>query len=203
MTRIDELQSRITRALDRIAQGVERWDTAEATFPLGPAEPEPDAFSAMADPAPEPEPRHSEPSESPDSDEIDRLREALEDEKLANAQLTERVRALRERVGNESAELREQVEAQREGMARLDAELQRLRQANEALRRSNDALREANARGVSEPHLINKAMLAELEALRAARSVEAAEVRLVYDALQPLLGEAEQNAPRQEEEDAQ
>ena len=182
MTSIEELQTRITRALDRIAYRVEGFDPLAQSAPV-----------EVPETAAAPEPQAADPAE------LAQLRDALEDERLTNAQLTERVRVLREKVGNEQAELREQIEAQREGMARLDADLQRLRQANDALRRANDALREANARGVGEPHLINKAMLAELEALRAARAAEAAEVELIHNALIPLLGGAVRAADPQKE----
>jgi hypothetical protein len=176
MVEMEELQTRIARALDRITRGVEAW---EPDVPSGP-EAEPVAPDATVSGSPSP----------PDDDERARLREALEDEQLANAQLNERLRALQDRRDSESAGLREQVAAQREAIAQLDPELQRLRQANEALRTTSEALREANAQGVGEPHLINKAMLAELESLRAARAAEAKEARLVYDTLQPLLAEA-------------
>ena len=65
--------------------------------------------------------------------------------------------------------------------------MQRLRRANAQLSESCEALRNANAEGVGEPHLINKAMLAELEGLRAARSVDAAETRAIIASLTPLL----------------
>lgn len=77
-----------------------------------------------------------------------------------------------------------------ESMARLDDDLQRLRKANDQLREVNTALREANEAGVGEPHLINKAMLSELEALRAARATDAAEVHAVLSKLEPMLAQA-------------
>jgi hypothetical protein len=69
----------------------------------------------------------------------------------------------------------------------LDADLQRLRQANAQLVASNAALRTANAEGVGDAHLINKSMMAELEGLRAMRAAESAEARTIIDALTPLL----------------
>ena len=104
----------------------------------------------------------------------------LEEEKLANAQLQERVRQLSDR--NDSALT--QIET-------LDLEMQRLRKAVDQLRDSNKALREANAAGVGDAHLINKAMMAELEALRAARAVEAAEATALISAIDTLLGNGE------------
>lgn len=75
-------------------------------------------------------------------------------------------------------------------MQALDGELQRLRQANDALLKSCTEMRAALAENLGEPHLINQAMLAELEALRAARAAEAAEARAVLGALEPMLAQA-------------
>lgn len=118
------------------------------------------------------------------------LTEALEDERTANAQLQERVRTLTEKAEADMAVLKKEIEAQSQAMARLDMDLQRLRQANTQLRESNAALREANEEGVGAPDLINKAMLAELESLRAARAAETAEAGAILAKLQPLLSVA-------------
>ncbi|WP_439124923.1 hypothetical protein [Marivita sp.] len=169
MTQIDELQHRITAALDRVAQGVTRIEERAAEAAAAPAE------QPGIDPA-----------------EVARLQDALDEEKLANAQLEERVRKLHETH-------REELEAAKAAVApaaspiptvdvaALDLDLQRLRQSNEMLRATNEELRAALAENVGEPHLINKAMLAELEGLRAARSVEAAETRAIVASLTPLL----------------
>ena len=60
------------------------------------------------------------------------------------------------------------------------------------LRDTNEEMRGALADNVGEPHLINKAMLAELEALRADRAAEQAETHTIIAALAPLLDQAEQ-----------
>ena len=173
MSQIDELQSRMTRALDRISKGVE-------------------TLSAMEPPAPE-------PVDDGSAEEIARLSAALEDEQMANAQLEARVKSLHDQIEAQpetpeapepDAALQEQIAAQREGMQALDGELQRLRQANDALLKSCTEMREALAENLGEPHLINQAMLAELEALRAARAVEVAEARVVLGALEPVLVQA-------------
>ena len=117
------------------------------------------------------------------SGDADALKTELDEEKLANAQLQERLKTLTARQAAAD-------EAAADKATQLDLELQRLRQANAELRTSNTALREANAKGVGEPHLINKAMLAELEALRAARAAEIAEAESIISALTPLLDEA-------------
>lgn len=115
------------------------------------------------------------------------LQAALDDEKVANAQLTERVRKMSERQEAALAEARAASEATQTRVAAMDLELQRLRKANDQLRDSNAALRTANEEGVGEPHLINKAMMAELEGLRAARAADVAEASSILGALGPLL----------------
>lgn len=122
MSEIEELQSRIMAALDRVAVGVDSLDGSDS----------------------------------------EALQQALEDMEAKAQQAVER-------------------------METLDLELQRLRRANAQLREACAALQAANAEGVGEPHLINKAMIAELEALRAMRSVERAEADQIIAALTPLL----------------
>ncbi|MCV2886927.1 coiled-coil domain-containing protein [Ruegeria aquimaris] len=98
-----------------------------------------------------------------------------------------------ERLSDLLAEL-EMLRAERvshgEAMSRLDGDLQRLRKANDQLRKVVSELRTANEAGVGEPHLINSAMLAELEALRAQRATDASEVHAVLSKLGPLLSAA-------------
>ncbi|MGP6086066.1 hypothetical protein [Antarctobacter jejuensis] len=130
----------------------------------------------------------AEPEEGEDAGQ---LRALLEDEQMANAQLQERLRVLKGRLAEaEAATQLAPTDPPKGDMAELDAELQRLRTANEQLTASNAALREANAHGVGEPELINAAMAAELEALRAARATETAEALAVMGALTPLLADA-------------
>ena len=121
------------------------------------------------------------------SAETEALQAALDDEKTANAQLEERVRVLSQRQSEASEEALAAAAAAEARVAELDLELQRIRKSNDQLRQSNQALREANEAGVGEPHLINKAMLAELEALRAARAADVAEASHIIDALTPLV----------------
>ncbi|UWR21000.1 coiled-coil domain-containing protein 22 [Sulfitobacter sp. S190] len=156
MSDIDELQRRITAAMDQVAYGLERLQGAPAEPPAA------------------------------DGDTL----QALEDEKTANAQLQERVRSLREKSEAEATDLRAQIEEAEGRMAQLDIELQRVRRANSQLTDACAALREANTEGVGEPHLINKAMLAELEGLRAARAADVAEADVILSRLQPLIERA-------------
>ncbi|KGM87073.1 hypothetical protein rosmuc_03376 [Roseovarius mucosus DSM 17069] len=152
MSQINELQARITAALDRIAQGLEGRPAAA-------------------------------PETAADPEEVSRLRGQLEEEQLANAQLQERIKALHAKL--------DAVEgAQAESLRKLDADLQALRKANQQLRDNNQALRAAQVAGVVEPHLINKAMMAELEGLRAARGADRGEVEAVLAALGQVIAEA-------------
>ena len=119
----------------------------------------------------------------------DDLKAALEDEKLANAQLNERVRKLSDQVNELQGISQERIEAAAKRIQALDLELQRMRKASEQLRTSNAELRAANEAGVGEPHLINKAMMAELEALRAARAADVAEADTILSAMDALMGQ--------------
>jgi hypothetical protein len=161
MSDIDAMQSRIMAALDRIGQGL-------------------DGLSAVGDAA-----------------EADGLRQQIDDEKLANAQLEERVKQLGSRAREAEAALAavdgadstkaDEDAARVKALKRIDGEMQSLRHANQQLRENNAALRAANANGVAEPHLINKAMMAELDGLRAARAADRAEMDVILTELGQIM----------------
>jgi chromosome segregation ATPase len=153
MSDIEELERRITAAMDQIAFGLDKLGAAHA---------------------------------GPDADTLHQL----EDERTANAQLQERVRSLRTRTDTEIAALRATLDGSDVRMAQLDVELQRVRRANAQLVEACAALRDANAEGVGDPHLINTAVLAELEAMRAARAADVAEASVILASLQPLVDAA-------------
>ncbi|HSF63819.1 MAG TPA: hypothetical protein VLA78_05500 [Paracoccaceae bacterium] len=161
---IAEFERRISAALDRIGKGVDRI--------ARPPAPSVDVTPLEA--------------------EIRRLRAALEVEKAQVAQLTQALRAVPE------VQTPAQMEAKVEKMTRqLDVqglEMQRMRKTNIQLREQIRALTEAARAGVAEPHLINKAMMAELEALRAQRQTETAEMDEILAELRPLIAEAEADA---------
>ena len=246
MSQIEELQGRIAAAMDRIGSGVE-------------------ALAAGAGAA----------------DSVADLTAALDEEKLANAQLGERLKSIKARHEEEMQALREELDrsgeldalksdndrlasqvetmtaaneeltsqnaaltAQIEGLkadaeahageverlkadlataekgeaaqaemdrlragaeeqgiilARLDMEAQRMRQSNDQLREINARLRKANSEGIAEPQLINKAMLAEIEGLRAARASDATEAGAVLFKLETLLSDAPEPAKGENE----
>ena len=161
MSELSELQTRIHAALDRITSGID----------------------GLATP-----PEAAAPAEnSASAEQVAALQTKLDEEKTANAQLEERVKLLKERQDGKLAELESNVDAGRARSARMDRELQRLRQVNAELRDINAQLRAALADGVSEPHLVNKAMMAELEALRATRASDAAEMDAILEELTPII----------------
>ena len=118
------------------------------------------------------------------------LEAQLEEERSANAQLEERVKALKERQDTKISELETRVSFQRDQMTALDTELQRLRASSADMREVNAQLRVAATDGVTEPELINRAMMAEVEALSAQRASESAEVDAILKELKPLIEEA-------------
>lgn len=167
MSDITELERRITSALDRIGRGLDGLDTPAAG-------PDPDTVAKL------------ETAQA----RIAELEQALADEKLANAQIDERLKSVQGKADRHASAMDIQIFEQQQSTAKLDGELQRLRRASEDLRASNLSLRTALEEGVSEPHLINKAMMAELETLRAARSVEIAQADAVLAALEPMVKRA-------------
>ncbi|MCB2115702.1 MAG: hypothetical protein KDE00_05215 [Rhodobacteraceae bacterium] len=129
------------------------------------------------------------PVAADDSAEVERLTAALEDERSANAQLTERVKAIREKQEGVVGALERRVEDLSGQLDGAVEELKRLKEANAELAEANRALAEASDEGVMEPHLINRSMRIELEALRAARAAEIAEMDEILSELRPLIGE--------------
>jgi chromosome segregation ATPase len=125
-----------------------------------------------------------------DSDEVSGLKEALEEERTANAQLEERVRAIKARQDDTVEKLAAEVDRLRGQLETEETAVARLMRVNAELRRNNAALRGAISEGVAEPHLVNKSMMTELEALRAAQAADRAELDAVLGELGPLMAEA-------------
>lgn len=164
MQDIVELEKRITAALERIGKGVDRL----ATQPRAPG------------------PAAAAPASAPAADAA--LRAQLEEEKSLTAQLQARLRAASARESK--GDLQDKVDRLTQELDVKGLELQRMRRVNASLREQLEALRTAAAAGTTEPHLINKAMATELEALRATRLTEIAEMDEILAALEPHLTEA-------------
>ncbi|MCP3969057.1 MAG: hypothetical protein GY717_01790 [Rhodobacteraceae bacterium] len=125
-----------------------------------------------------------------DDAELQSLREALEAEKTANAQLEERVRSLHQQQGTQVAELEEQTTALKASAQEAKTQTQQLRLTNQHLQASLEQLRDAAAAGV-DPHMINQAMMSELDGLRSVRDADRAELDELLGALKPLLKETQ------------
>ena len=162
MTDITDLQARIAAALDRIGSGLDGLDGLGA----------------------------SRPAVAEDAGEIARLTEALADERTANAQLEERVRTIKAKQDGTVEHLAHEVERLRALLETEETTVMRLTRVNTDLRANNTALREAIERGVSEPHLVNKSMMAELEALRAVQAADRVELDAVLGELNGMVAEA-------------
>ncbi|EEW25796.1 hypothetical protein [Rhodobacter ferrooxidans] len=163
MGEIAEFERRITAALQRIGAGLDQLG------PITEAQPGPDAGDLAAD--------------------VASLRDALDDERTVNAQLGERLRAVKEREAEGLAEAQARIEAMTRQLDVQGLELQRMRKTTIQLREQLRVLREAQTQGLADPQMLNKAMLGELEALRAARQSETAELDEILAELAPLLQE--------------
>ncbi|MCR8723779.1 hypothetical protein [Frigidibacter sp. ROC022] len=112
-------------------------------------------------------------------------KQALDEEVLVTKQLKARNEALHAKLDAAEAE----AERLRGELAARDALTGQFRRVNAQLRQNNLMLREANAKGLPDAHLINKAMLTELESIRASRDAERVEIDAVLAELKPLIGE--------------
>ncbi|MEM8804181.1 MAG: hypothetical protein AAGF55_16765, partial [Pseudomonadota bacterium] len=114
----------------------------------------------------------------------------LEAERVANKQLEERVRAIKEKQETTLNQLEADVARLKDALAIRDAELQQIKAVNDALRKSNASLRDANAKGLGDAELVNASMVTELESLRAARAADRSEIEEILATLEPVLKEA-------------
>lgn len=124
------------------------------------------------------------------ADNSETLKAELQEERDANAQLEERVRALKDRQDSNVTYLETRVEKQTAALAAIEAELHRLRASNADLRELTEQLRHAAKDGVASPELINRATIAEVEALSAQRAADVAEIDAILSELKPLVEEA-------------
>ncbi|MEI4234038.1 hypothetical protein [Roseovarius sp. D22-M7] len=129
-------------------------------------------------------------ADAPDPEAVRALAQQFDEAQAANARLAAEVAALQETVQARDSALAAAEEARGETLTRLDADLQALRAANQQLRDSNRALREAHAAGIPEPQLIDTALQAEIDGLRATRAADRAEVEAVLAELARVIAGA-------------
>ncbi|MBN8291401.1 hypothetical protein JI664_05465 [Rhodobacter sp. NTK016B] len=170
MSDLAPVERRLSAALDRIAFQLEKGAAKAAkgsVFGLGrPAEAAPDPEQAAT---------------------IASLRDALEKERAANSQLSERVHQVKQRQETTIGQLERRLARLTEQLDLQSLEMLRLKKANAKLMESNTALREAQIEGFPDATLINKSISAELEALQAERRAEMAEMEEILSELKPLL----------------
>ncbi len=114
----------------------------------------------------------------------------LDEERTANAQLEERIKALKARHDAATLDLEKAATQHAAQLATLEAEIQRLRGSNADLRDVTAQLRSAAADGAISPELINRATMAEVDALQAQRASEVVEIDAILTTLKPLIEEA-------------
>ena len=122
-------------------------------------------------------------------DTTEALQAALERERAANEELTQRVAILKERQDGQVAALTARVESQIASLGAMDAELQKLRASNLQLREMNAKLRAAVTEGLS-PELHDASLAAEVASLETQRAADAAEMDAIIAELKPLIAEA-------------
>ena len=126
-----------------------------------------------------------------DGAELATLRKALEKEKAANAQLSERVNSVRQRQETSVAQMERRLARLTEQLDLQSLEMLRLKKANTKLMEANAALREAQMAGAPDSTVLNRSLSAELEALKAERRAEMAEMEEILSELQPLVAREE------------
>jgi hypothetical protein len=136
-------------------------------------------------------PKAAAPAAAVDTSE---LQAALDEERMLTAQLNERLRAVKEKDTQVQAQHAAKIEQMSKQLDTQGAELKRMRNTTVQLREVLRILRDASASGLADPHLVNRAMQAELEALRATRMTEVAEMDEILAELAPLIEEVREDA---------
>ena len=165
-----ELERRISAALARIGTGIEAMHAA------------PPAGAAATGPVPD--------ATAPDSDETARLRAELDSERQASALLRSELaaRAAAPATAGEAA-LRARIEEMTRQLDVQGLEMHRMRKMIVQLRENLRGMRRAQAANVADPEQVNRAMMAELEAIRVTRLSEVAELDEILTELTPLIRE--------------
>ncbi len=169
MTEISELEYRISQALDRIGAGI----------------------AALEKPAPAPEPPSEDEDEAATAGEgeVVALRELLDAERGANAQLEERLKVLKDRQSNEGEDLKREVETLRTQVEETHTRNRILKKRLEEMRRAFNDLRASVTDGQISGEALNAALAAELAGLSALREADRVELDTLLGALEPLVKE--------------
>ena len=210
MTDLAELERRIVAALARVDAGLDRLraqaaEVAEEPVPELPVAEAPTEEIAEAeavggaDPwVAEAEPEGADAEQAPAGPVTDAALEALRAELAAEkaqvAALSDRIRTLKGRESRNEAAMQARIDQLTKQLDVQGLELHRLRKSMIQLREALRVLREGSDGACVDAAMINKAMLAELEGLRAARSSETVELEEIIAELAALTGEEKADA---------
>lgn len=175
MQDLADLERRISAALQRIGDGLEALSSRPPShMPSEAGSDSPDRAAA-------------------DDDRLAGLVAELEAERALSASLRQRIDSL-ESAPPATADLPPDVAALYARIDRMTAqldvqglEMQRMRKTVVQLRENLRSLRDAQIANLADPDQINRAMLAELEAMRVARLSEVAEMDEILSELTPLI----------------
>lgn len=189
MQTIAELERRISAALQRIGDGIEAVSTPPAADAAAPAETAADIPTTAA----------------ADAATIARLQAELDAERRQTEVLRAQLAAARTSQPAAApvvppapvvtdAEAAARIEKMTKQLDVQGLELHRMRKTVVQLRENLRGLRRAQTANLADPEQINRAMAAELEAMRVARLSEVAELDEIVAELSPLIGEVRENA---------
>jgi hypothetical protein len=187
MQDLAELERRIAAALHRIGEGIETLTANAQAAPMA------------ADVEPGEDTTGSNVGFDPDL--VQRMQDALAAERLVVADLRQQIADLTEAAENAAPPIAiaEPAEDQAELLARIEKmtaqldvqglEIHRMRKTVVQLRENLRGLRRAQTANLADPEQINRAMMAELEAIRITRLSEVAEMDEILTELTPLIKE--------------
>ncbi|MEM6728545.1 MAG: hypothetical protein AAF618_08595 [Pseudomonadota bacterium] len=127
------------------------------------------------------------PLDAPATAELETLRKELEEERAASSQLQARVRQIRRKQDERVTKLEAELADAKERYDSVVKEAAKMRRSEEGMRQALADMQSAARDGGIDAHLINRAMMAELEALRTERSADAREISDIIAAIEPLV----------------
>lgn len=182
-----ELERRIAAALHRIGEGIETLAANAQAAPMA-ADVEQGEDNTGSD-------------AGLDADLVQRMQDALAAERMVVADLRQQIADLTAAAENaappmaiseppaDQAELHARIEKMTAQLDVQGLEIHRMRKTVVQLRENLRGLRRAQTANLADPEQINRAMLAELEAIRVTRLSEVAEMDEILSELTPLITE--------------
>lgn len=178
MSEIEDLERRLSAAMDRIATGLDKMGAAQGG-------------SADAEIAVLKETLEAQKAENARlKAELEALSAVAGSGDGGSGDVSGELAALRMRHTEEVTALKDAAAEERAAWEGLNSRLVRMRRSNKLLRTNTLALRQAMAENVSDAELINQSLVTELDALNAAYDVDRAETDAILKTLHPLLDEA-------------